>query len=184
APRHRGLPAQLERRTRPNHQRKVQRDRRPVHRNQRGRRRLRLVSGQVERRSDRMDQEIPAALRRWRERDSRNLRGPGLRGGEKMIVEYIRYLIAEADREAFEAAYRQAQAALTRSPHCLAYELSHCTDDRGSYILRIEWDSSEGHLKGFRSSAEFREFLASVRPFVGAIAEMRHYEVTSVCLRK
>jgi quinol monooxygenase YgiN len=101
-----------------------------------------------------------------------------------MIIEYIRYSIAEADRVTFEAAYPLAQAALTRSPHCLAYELSHCIEDRGSYVLRIEWDSAEGHLKGFRSSTEFREFLAHVRPFVGAITEMRHYEITSVCLRK
>ena len=101
-----------------------------------------------------------------------------------MIVEYIRYSIPEADRETFEAAYRRAQAALTQSPHCLAYELSQCAEDRGAYILRIEWDSTEGHLQGFRSSPEFREFFANVRPFVGAIAEMRHYEVTSVSLRK
>jgi quinol monooxygenase YgiN len=101
-----------------------------------------------------------------------------------MIVEYIRYAIAEADRSAFEAAYGRAQAALTRSPHCLAYELSQCAEDRGAYILRIEWDSADGHLKGFRSSPEFREFLANVRPFIGAIAEMRHYDVTAVCLRK
>jgi len=101
-----------------------------------------------------------------------------------MIVEYIRYSIAEADRQAFAVAYGRAQAALTRSPHCLAYELSHCVEDRGSYILRIEWDSTEGHLQGFRSSPEFRAFLADVRPFVGAIAEMRHYDVLSVCLRK
>jgi quinol monooxygenase YgiN len=101
-----------------------------------------------------------------------------------MIVEYIRYLIAEADWETFEGAYRLAQDALTRSPHCLAYELSHCVEDRGSYVLRVEWDSAEGHLKGFRSSPKFREFLANVRPFIGAIAEMRHYEITSVCLRK
>src|SRR5262245_16369848 len=100
------------------------------------------------------------------------------------IVEYIRYSIAEADREAFEAAYSQAQAALTRSSHCLAYELSQCAEDGGAYILRIEWDSAEGHLQGFRTSPEFREFVANVRPFVGANAEMRHYEVTAVSLKK
>src|SRR5215472_18058004 len=100
-----------------------------------------------------------------------------------MVIEYIRYSIVEADRPTFEAAYSRAQAALTRSSHCLAYELSQCVEDRGSYILRIEWDSAEGHLQGFRSSPEFREFFANVRSFVGAIAEMRHYEVTSVCLR-
>ena len=101
-----------------------------------------------------------------------------------MIVEYLRYTIAEADRAAFEASYGRAQAALARSPHCLGYELARCVEDPGSYILRIEWDSAEGHLKGFRSSPEFREFFADVRPFVGAIAEMRHYEVTAVSLWK
>src|SRR6267143_2750235 len=65
------------------------------------------------------------------------------------------------------------------STHCLAYELSHFTEDPDRYILRIEWDSEEGHLKGFRSSPEFRAFFAAVQPFVKDIEEMRHYEVLS-----
>jgi hypothetical protein len=31
-------------------------------------------------------------------------------------------------------------------------------------------------MNGFRKSPEFREFFASVRPFVGNLEEMRHYE--------
>jgi len=34
----------------------------------------------------------------------------------------------------------------------------------------------EGHEQGFRSSPEFRDFFAAVKPFVGDIDEMRHYE--------
>jgi hypothetical protein len=45
-------------------------------------------------------------------------------------------------------------------------------------VVRIEWDSEEGHLSGFRQSSEFRTFLAAVGPFVSDIEEMRHYEVT------
>ncbi len=101
-----------------------------------------------------------------------------------MIVEYIRYSIDEAERGAFEDAYSRAQTALIKSTHCLAYELSQCAEDRGSYVLRIEWDSAEGHLQGFRSSPEFQEFFVNVRPYVDSIAEMRHYEVTPVCRRK
>ena len=89
-------------------------------------------------------------------------------------------MIAESDREAFESAYAQTQDALARSTHCLAYELAQCREDRGSYILRIEWDSAEGHLQGFRSSPEFREFFAHVRPYAGRIQEMRHCERTPV----
>lgn len=97
-----------------------------------------------------------------------------------MIVEYIRYTIPPERREAFEAAYGAAQASLAASPHCLAWEMARCREDPGQYTLRIEWDSSEGHLQGFRRSAEFGAFFAAVRPFVGDIQEMRHYELTAV----
>jgi hypothetical protein len=45
-------------------------------------------------------------------------------------------------------------------------------------VVRIEWDSEEGHLSGFRRSSEFRSFFEAVGPFVNDIAEMRHYLVT------
>ncbi|HEX8832364.1 MAG TPA: antibiotic biosynthesis monooxygenase family protein [Longimicrobium sp.] len=100
-----------------------------------------------------------------------------------MIVEYIRYAIASERREGFEAAYAEASAALEASRHCLAYELARCVEDPTRYILRIEWDSAEGHMKGFRASPEFRTFFASVRPYVGDIEEMRHYELTPIHAR-
>jgi quinol monooxygenase YgiN len=97
-----------------------------------------------------------------------------------MTIEYIRYAIDEARTDAFQSAYAEAEAALTASPHCLGYELSRCVEDPTSHILRIEWDSLDGHLKGFRGSDEFRVFLRHVQPFIGDIQEMRHYDVTLV----
>jgi quinol monooxygenase YgiN len=98
-----------------------------------------------------------------------------------MIVEYIRYEVSDA--EGLLRAYEAARVALDSSAHCLAYELSRCTEEPKSFILRIEWDSAEGHLQGFRKSPEFAGFLAAVRPFMPDIREMRHYEVTSVARR-
>ena len=100
-----------------------------------------------------------------------------------MIVEYVRYAIPAERREAFEAGYARAQSARDASPHCHAWDLARCVEDPTQYVLRIEWDSAEGHLQGFRRSAEFRDFLAGVRPFVGDIVEMRHYEPTPVAGR-
>ncbi len=97
-----------------------------------------------------------------------------------MIVEYTRYQVADDQRSALERAYERAQSVLITSSHCLSYELSRCVEDPSSYILRIEWDSAEGHLKGFRGSPEFQTFLEAVRPFFSAIQEMHHYEVTRV----
>jgi quinol monooxygenase YgiN len=96
-----------------------------------------------------------------------------------MIVEYIRYQIPEDQARAFEDAYRDAGTSLEASPHCQHYEVARCTEDPAAYTVRIEWDSAEGHLKGFRGSPEFQSFFAAVRPYVDAIDEMRHYEVKS-----
>jgi quinol monooxygenase YgiN len=101
-----------------------------------------------------------------------------------MIVEYIRYRLLSERCIEFERAYGLAGEALLASPHCLAYELTRCTEDATYYVLRIEWDSAEGHLQGFRQSPEFRAFFRHIQPFVSNIEEMRHYESVSVGNRK
>jgi quinol monooxygenase YgiN len=97
-----------------------------------------------------------------------------------MIVEYIRYSIDAGRRDAFVADYAAASTSLAESPHALAWELSVCVDDPTKFILRIEWDSAEGHIQGFRRSPEFRSFFSHIRPYVNDILEMRHYELTSI----
>jgi quinol monooxygenase YgiN len=101
-----------------------------------------------------------------------------------VIVEYIRYKIDEPRRVDFEKAYQNASAALDASNHCHAYELTRCTEAAENYILRIEWDSEEGHMKGFRSSPEFKTFFTAIQPYVKDIEEMRHYQLTPVESRK
>ena len=69
-----------------------------------------------------------------------------------MIVEYTRYKIDEARQKTFGKDYADAAKSLHASRHCLAYELSQCKEDPAHYVLRLEWDSEEGHLNGFRKS--------------------------------
>jgi heme-degrading monooxygenase HmoA len=105
-----------------------------------------------------------------------------------MIVEYIRSKIPKEETRAFEAAYGSAQTALQASPHCLGYicfgyiclgyELSRCTEAPEHCILRIQWNSRQGHLEGFRKSPEFGASFRHVKPFVASTEEMCHYEVT------
>ena len=101
-----------------------------------------------------------------------------------MIVEYIRYHIPTERQGEFEAAYGDAHVALSSSPQCLSYELSRCVEDPLSYILRIEWDSVEGHLQAFRQSPNFQTFFQAVRPYVNDITEMRHYQPTGITWSK
>lgn len=97
-----------------------------------------------------------------------------------MIVEYVRYRIAEERRGAFLADYARAAQVLRRAPQCVDFELSRSVDEPACHVLRITWTSADDHLQGFRGGALFPEFLAAVRPYVPDIEEMRHYEPTSV----
>lgn len=92
-----------------------------------------------------------------------------------MITEYIRYRIDDDTSDAFESAYAAAAAPLAASPNCIDYDLSRCHEEPDRYVLRIRWDSLSGHMDGFRSSAEFREFFSHIRPYVEAIEEMQHF---------
>ena len=101
-----------------------------------------------------------------------------------MIVEYIRYLMVTHSPAQLQDAYREAGAYLQASPHCLSYELTQCAEDPASLILRIEWTSLDGHVDGFRKSAEFRPFLRLIRPYFPEIVEMRHYRADTVVWKR
>jgi len=101
-----------------------------------------------------------------------------------MIVEYIRYEIPAEHAAAFKTAYSDAQSALEASTHCRAWEVTQCVEEPTMWTVRLEWDSVDGHMQGFRKSPEFRTFFAAVRPYVSNIQEMRHYEESGIAHRK
>lgn len=94
-----------------------------------------------------------------------------------MIIEYIRYSVPSSRAAEFEQAYKAASGVLDGDPHCLGYEVAQGVEEPGHYVVRIEWDSVEGHEEGFRRSARFAEFFADVRPFFHEIEEMKHYTI-------
>jgi quinol monooxygenase YgiN len=101
-----------------------------------------------------------------------------------MTVEYIRYELAAHQPEELVRAYAIAGDALRAAPECLAFELAQCEEAPRSFILRIEWKSTAEHLQGFRKGPLFPPFLAAIKPFIGEIAEMRHYSPTTVMFRR
>jgi hemoglobin len=46
-----------------------------------------------------------------------------------------------------------------------------------SVILRIEWQSTEAHLQGFRKSAVFQDLFRAIGGLVKEITEMRRYQL-------
>ncbi|HEX4402098.1 MAG TPA: antibiotic biosynthesis monooxygenase [Galbitalea sp.] len=94
-----------------------------------------------------------------------------------MVIEYIRYVVPSARAEEFEEAYRRATRVLRADEHCMSVEVSRGVEEPEHCIVRIEWDSIEGHERGFRGGPAFAEFFAAVKPFLEQIVEMKHYRL-------
>jgi quinol monooxygenase YgiN len=94
-----------------------------------------------------------------------------------MVVEYIRYSVPADQAEQFELAYQRAGEVMEADPHCVRWEMARGVEEPEHFVVRIEWDSIEGHEHGFRASARFGEFFAAVRPFFSNIEEMKHYQL-------
>jgi quinol monooxygenase YgiN len=97
-----------------------------------------------------------------------------------MIVEYVRYKMPTGEAQKLIDAYAEGAASLRASPHCHGYELTQCSESAETLVVRILWDSADGHMKGFRTSEQFKAFFVAVKPFVANIEEMRHYDLTEV----
>jgi quinol monooxygenase YgiN len=94
-----------------------------------------------------------------------------------MILEYVRYRIPAEQGADFGAAYARAATVLDADDHCLGYEIARGVEEPENWVVRITWDSVEGHERGFRTAPHFSDFFAAVRPYFAAIQEMKHYQV-------
>jgi hypothetical protein len=85
-------------------------------------------------------------------------------GGSADAVEYIRYPIAQGPGAEFEPAYRQASAVRNDNPHRLGPRgVPGVWRVRNGFIVRIPWDTVEGHQHGFRSSSTVKPFRSRSR---------------------
>jgi heme-degrading monooxygenase HmoA len=96
-------------------------------------------------------------------------------GGHDRVIEYIRYEFPPGATDQFEAAYQAVGGLLTESPRCVAWELARGVENPGSFVVRIEWDSIEGHEEGFRKSPAYQLFFGTLSAFSAQRLEMAHY---------
>lgn len=127
-----------------------------------------------------MDGHKSAQLRSSRKQLARHPSTNFNYGECSMTIEYIRYRIPDKKQSTFLSDYSKAVKALENSAYCLGYELSQCEEESDRFILRIEWTSTDDHLKKFRSSDEFKAFLPHVRPYIDDIEEMQHYRASDL----
>lgn len=92
-----------------------------------------------------------------------------------MILEVAVLDVRTGESEAFEAAFREAQAIISSMPGYRSHQLQRCVENADRYLLLVEWDTLEAHTVGFRGSAEYLRWKALLHHFYDPFPTVEHY---------
>ncbi|MDK2770012.1 MAG: antibiotic biosynthesis monooxygenase [Sphingomonas sp.] len=82
-----------------------------------------------------------------------------------MVFEMAVLKIDPANATAFEAAVAACAPLFQAAQGCRAMALESTEEDAARYVLRVEWDTIEDHMVGFRESPEFQQWRMQVGGF-------------------
>lgn len=96
--------------------------------------------------------------------------------GLPAILEAAPLQVRPGQSDAFEAAFREAQAIISSMPGYRSHELQRCLERDGHYLLLVRWDSVAAHEEGFRKSPQYQRWKQLLHHFYDPFPTVLHYE--------
>ena len=93
-----------------------------------------------------------------------------------MILEAAPLTVKPGQAQAFESAFREAQAIIATMPGYRSHELQRCLEREGEYLLLVRWDSVGAHEEGFRKSPGYQRWRQLLHHFYDPFPTVLHYE--------
>jgi heme-degrading monooxygenase HmoA len=93
-----------------------------------------------------------------------------------MILEAAPLCVKPGQSQAFEAAFREAQAIISAMPGYRSHELHRCVEREGEYLLLVRWQTLAAHEEGFRKSPQYQHWRKLLHHFYDPFPAVLHYE--------
>ena len=94
-----------------------------------------------------------------------------------MILELATVDIKQGTNKEFEEALEKAQFVISKSKGYIGHQFQKCIEQENRYVLLIQWETLEDHIKGFRESELFKEWRALIGLYFESTPFVQHYEV-------
>ncbi len=92
-----------------------------------------------------------------------------------MILEVALIDIEPGQEEAFIAAYAQARSIVAGTPGCRTVRMTRGIESPSRFVLLVEWDSVEAHVKNFRETERFGIWRGLIGPYFAAPPVVEHF---------
>ncbi|MFI2811293.1 antibiotic biosynthesis monooxygenase family protein [Microbulbifer sp. JSM ZJ756] len=93
------------------------------------------------------------------------------------MLEVAQLDIRPGQCDAFEAAFKRAQAIISSMPGYLSHQLQKCIEKDHRYLLLVQWETLEDHTEGFRQSPRYQEWKALLHHFYEPFPDVEHYQL-------
>ncbi len=67
--------------------------------------------------------------------------------------------------EEYENAFREASSIIASMKRCIEHEWQRCMEEKGKYLLLVQWERLEDHIVGFKESYRFYDPFPVVEHF-------------------
>lgn len=96
-----------------------------------------------------------------------------------MILEAAILEVKPGEIDAFEAAFRQAQAIISSIAGYRGHQLQKCLESENRYLLLVNWQTLEDHTQGFRKSEEYQQWKVLLHHFYEPFPIVEHYQLVA-----
>ena len=93
-----------------------------------------------------------------------------------MIVELAILRAKEGDTERMRAGLRAARNVIAQAQGYRGSVFHQGIEDPRRFVLRIEWDSIEDHMQGFRNGPLFAQWRSHWGQYLDGTPDVMHYE--------
>ena len=92
-----------------------------------------------------------------------------------VVVELALLRTHPENADALRAGLATARAVIARAPGYLGSVFYQGVEDPQSFVLRVEWESLEAHVDGFRTSPLLTEWRSHFYPLLAETPTVTHY---------
>jgi heme-degrading monooxygenase HmoA len=93
----------------------------------------------------------------------------------RMVLEIALIDVLTGSEEEFTAAYQLAVETLVTTPGCRSVRLTRGVESPSRFVLLVEWDSVEAHLRNFRESDRFTTWRGHIGAFFAEPPRVEHF---------
>ena len=92
-----------------------------------------------------------------------------------MVLEVADIAVASGREDDFLAAYLTVRDTLAGTPGCRSVRMTRGVESPSRFVLLVEWDSVEAHVRNFRESERFTTWRSLIGPYFASPPVVEHF---------